>query len=189
MKRLNKENINTPEFFNEKFNGELAFCDIKRQELLVKYYNGGVFIDVGCMDNPMPSILAEKHEDIYALDFADKIIDILKAKYPKVKYQTIKDCTKLPFKDNSVDYITAGELIEHLEDPKQFVDECMRVLKKGGYLAISTPFEETISQGNIGGKQHIWAFDMQDIKDLFGDSESYLLKDSGGNSIIVWKRK
>lgn len=189
MKRLNNGNINTPEFFNNKFTGELAYCDMERQELLAKYFKGGVYVDVGCMDSPMPSILAEKYDNIYALDFADKIIDILSKKFPKVHYKVIPNEYTLPFQDESVDYVVAGEFIEHLEDPKRFISEAMRVLKKGGWLAISTPFEEGVSQGLIGGKQHLWSYNKQDIDELFDNPETLLLKESGGTSILAWKQK
>jgi len=46
---------------------------------------------------------------------------------------------KMPFPDNSFDSIVAGELIEHLKNPRAFVKESARVLKKGGVLALSTP--------------------------------------------------
>jgi 2-polyprenyl-3-methyl-5-hydroxy-6-metoxy-1,4-benzoquinol methylase len=189
MKRLHEGNVNTPEFFNNKFNGELAYCDIERQELLSKYYTGGIYVDVGCMDSPMPSILAEKHQNIYALDFADRIVGILSKRYPKVKYTHIESGYNLPFETESVDYVVAGEFIEHLEDPHRFIKEAKRILKKGGYLAISTPFEEGKSQGFIGGKQHLWSFDRTDIDELLDNPETMLLKEQGGTSIIAWKRK
>jgi 2-polyprenyl-3-methyl-5-hydroxy-6-metoxy-1,4-benzoquinol methylase len=189
MLRINKENINSPEFFNKKFNGELAYCDMERLNLLAKYYKGGVYVDIGCMDSPMPSILAEKHDEIYALDFADGIISKLKVKYPKVKYQVIQNELDLPFKKNSIDYIVAGEFIEHLEDPKAFLDKAFSLLKKGGYLAISTPFEEMVSQGSIGGKQHLWSFNRDDINYMMNNPEILILKESGNNTIIAWQKK
>lgn len=189
MKRLNKENINTPEFFNKKFSGELAYCDMERQELLAKYYTGGVYVDVGCMDSPMPSILAEKYDNIYALDFADDIIRQLSHKYPKVKYTHIESGYNLPFKDGEVDYLVAGEFIEHLDDPKRFFDEAFRVVRNGGWIAISTPWEEGVSQGLIGGKQHLWSYTTDDLNVLMKKPEIQMLKESGGISMIAWKQK
>jgi len=46
---------------------------------------------------------------------------------------------KLPFRANSFDSVIAGELIEHLRKPQEFLQECGRVLKKEGTLALSTP--------------------------------------------------
>ncbi len=50
------------------------------------------------------------------------------------------DVTKmLGFKPNSFDAIVAFELIEHLGFVDMFLEECARVLKKGGLLILSTP--------------------------------------------------
>lgn len=189
MKRINSENINTPEFFNKKFNGTFGLHDMERQKLLTKYFKKGVYVDVGCMDSPMPALLAETHKNIYALDFADEIISFLAPRFPKVHYQHIKSGYRLPFKDEVVDYLVAGEFIEHLEDPEKFFQEAYRVVKKGGWIVISTPFEETISQGRIGGAQHIWAFDEADINKMMDKPEILILKEQGGNSILAWKQK
>jgi len=39
----------------------------------------------------------------------------------------------------SQDFIFAGEIIEHLLNMGFFIDECHKVLKKGGYLIVTTP--------------------------------------------------
>lgn len=190
MIRLNKENINIPEFFNKKFNGALGVYDMARLHALIKYFRGGVYVDVGCMDSIMPILLAEnKDNEVYALDFANEIINFLRPRFPKVHYKTIEDATVLPFENNSVDYIVGGELIEHLEHPKDFILESLRVLKPGGVLAISTPWEEGVSQESVGGKQHLWSFNYDDIKELFGECEMDFIKESYSNSVLVWKRK
>lgn len=189
MKRLHQDNINTPEFFNQKFNGTFGVADMERMYALIKHYQGGVYVDVGCMDSIIPALLAETHPDVYALDFADGIIAYLAPRFPKVKYQVVKTCYELPFADDSIDYLVGGELIEHLEEPQKFIKEALRVLRPGGWLAVSTPFEEMISQGAIGGKQHLWSFTLEDIQALFGEAEIGYTDDPGGKSILVWKQK
>lgn len=47
--------------------------------------------------------------------------------------------TPWPFKDNSIDSITAIHLIEHLDNLISFMDETHRILKPGGELYIETP--------------------------------------------------
>ncbi len=46
---------------------------------------------------------------------------------------------RFPIPNASFDFISCIEGIEHLEDQFQFVRECHRVLKPGGYLVLSTP--------------------------------------------------
>ena len=45
----------------------------------------------------------------------------------------------LPIATGKFDAVTAGEVIEHMFDDGGFLDECNRVLKKGGTLALTTP--------------------------------------------------
>lgn len=45
---------------------------------------------------------------------------------------------KLPFKNNSIEIETLFMVMEHLNEPKDALIECARVLKKNGYLLITT---------------------------------------------------
>ncbi|MCP4649302.1 MAG: class I SAM-dependent methyltransferase [PVC group bacterium] len=44
-----------------------------------------------------------------------------------------------PFKDNYADKIYAKHIIEHLDNPKKFIEEIYRILKPGGIVFIETP--------------------------------------------------
>ncbi len=46
---------------------------------------------------------------------------------------------KFPVEDQQFEFVSCIEGIEHLQDQFQFVRECHRVLKPGGYLVLSTP--------------------------------------------------
>ena len=52
------------------------------------------------------------------------------------------DAQSMPFKEASFDSIVAGELIEHLDRPWDFLEEAYRVLRPGGHLLITTPNKE-----------------------------------------------
>ena len=44
-----------------------------------------------------------------------------------------------PFEPDSFDALAAGEIIEHLESPLDFLRRCYKTLKPGGLLVLSTP--------------------------------------------------
>lgn len=46
---------------------------------------------------------------------------------------------RLPFDDNTFDAVVSIEGIEHIERPFDFIRECRRVVKPGGYLLLTTP--------------------------------------------------
>lgn len=92
----------------------------------------GKILDVGGSAGTLHERLLEKNtkENIISLD-----IEIL----IKRTNQIIGDGQKMPFRNNSFNGILAGELIEHIEEPKKFLNECWRVLEWNGVLALSTP--------------------------------------------------
>lgn len=53
--------------------------------------------------------------------------------------QVVGDGQRMPFASGAFDSILAGEVIEHVSNPKAFLDECRRVLRDNGVLALSTP--------------------------------------------------
>ena len=50
------------------------------------------------------------------------------------------------FEDNSLDLITARQVIEHIPDPDNFMREIDRILKKGGRLVIETPNSKALGK-------------------------------------------
>jgi SAM-dependent methyltransferase len=56
---------------------------------------------------------------------ADKVFDLDKFPYP--------------FKENSVDFILASHIVEHLKNPEGFFDEIYRIMKPGAKAIIKVP--------------------------------------------------
>lgn len=69
---------------------------------------------------------------------------LTKALYGNPKDQSNIDvvcsATNLPFKNNSFDTYCSFEVLEHIDDLNKFFSEARRVLKKGGYCVLSSPF-------------------------------------------------
>jgi SAM-dependent methyltransferase len=55
---------------------------------------------------------------------------------------------ELPLPGGSVDVVVNFQVIEHLWDQPQFITECLRVLRPGGLLLISTPNRITFTPGS-----------------------------------------
>lgn len=51
------------------------------------------------------------------------------------------DGDKFPFSDNTFDYVFHTEVLEHIYNVNKFLQECKRVLKPGGKLFFSVPFQ------------------------------------------------
>lgn len=58
---------------------------------------------------------------------------------PEIKFVQMDARHQLPIADASLDFIVSIEVIEHISQPYEFLDQCRRLLKPGGVLIFSTP--------------------------------------------------
>jgi len=75
--------------------------------------------------------------------------------------------TPWPWPDNSIDGIRAAHLIEHFPEQKWFINECLRVLKKGGYLELYLPHSSSIS--SVGCLGHYRTFSYNTMNAYLGE--------------------
>ena len=171
MERLAKENLNTPQEYDEIFKDrqtkKVDKYDLKRWNLLSKYFTGGKLIDIGCLDSLIPVMMKIKHpsSEVYGLDHAEEAIKFLQQEYPMVTYLK-RDLYNTGFPKEYFNYAIMGEVIEHLEDPEKAIKEAMRILKPRGTLALSTPMNEAVESGAVDGIHHLWSFEVKDIKQI-----------------------
>ena len=166
MNRLNRINLNEPnlayKFFKERWRSQMHYVDWNRFVLMAKDFKGGKYLDVGCFNSPVPYELTRDfpNSEIYALDYCEPLIKELQERYPEVKYM-VGDANKLPFEDGEFDWVVAGELLEHCENPKEIIKELIRVVNSGGTLAISVPLNETFEKPI--SEEHLWSFNAEDV--------------------------
>lgn len=141
--------------------------DIKRWNRLLKHFEGGKLLDVGCLDSLVTSYAKEKYpvSEVWGIDVAKGAIDDMQERFPKIIFQ-VQDAYSTRFPPNYFDYIVAGEILEHMDSPEKFITEMFRILKKGGVLAISTPWEEEREVGAVDLHRHIWSFSFEDVDSL-----------------------
>lgn len=95
---------------------------------------GGVAINLALLDIKVFAVEPGKTER--------KMIRYFLNKYPKAKrnLRIINGfAEKLPVAKNSVDLCILSQVLEHVQDPQKTIAEITRVLKKGGYLHLSSP--------------------------------------------------
>ena len=95
-------------------------------------------LDIGSSSGTNLRMLEEMGYTNYTgLDFSDFAINACKKKGFK---KIIKgDVCKLPFKSNSIDFVIASDIIEHIENDSLAMSEIYRVLKKNSFAIITVP--------------------------------------------------
>lgn len=104
-------------------------------ELLRVRQASGVLADVGCGKGDLVRMVRGRFSGIVAIDAVR--YDGLP---PDVTFlRADLDAAGLPLDDGSVDVAVAVEVIEHLENPRAFVRELVRITRPGGWVAVTTP--------------------------------------------------
>ena len=99
------------------------------------FVEGGVNLNLGCNYHPRPGYV---NVDIGAYPGVDVICDLEKT---------------WPWEDESVDFILAEDIIEHLHDKIHTMNEAWRVLKVGGEMSIWVP--STDGRGAFQDPTHV----------------------------------
>ena len=97
-------------------------------------------LDIGCGDGSMSVALKKTlgAKEVFGIEISARGVQEARRK-DIVCYELDVDERPLPFEDNSMDAIYAGEIVEHLFDPDHLVDEIFRVLHPRGVAIIDTP--------------------------------------------------
>lgn len=67
------------------------------------------------------------------------------------------DVTLLPFADESFDVVICKEIVHHINQPKRFFNELLRITKRAGFVLISEPCRpiyKSLKSMEEGGKDH-----------------------------------
>jgi len=131
---------------NKKFNSIRYYKDftigntekIRINKLLKLIGTNKKVLDIGCGDGFISELILKNNNDVYGIEIAEDAI-----KKARNKGITIYDldlnldwCNNLQEK---FDVVFAGEIIEHVFDTDKFLKNIHRVLKKDGYIVLSTP--------------------------------------------------
>ena len=107
--------------------------------------SASMILDVGCGDGWVAKTFLPKNKKVISMDISTaNPIRVLKENPSENHAALVADVFHLPFANNSFDAIIASEVIEHVYDPKLFVEKLIAVLKPGGKLILATPYNETI---------------------------------------------
>jgi SAM-dependent methyltransferase len=114
-------------------------------------------INLGCGEHILPNCL---NVDITPYKGVNQVVDL--SIFP------------WPWADKSISGIYANHIIEHLPDPKPFILECHRILKKGGFLRIKVPHSSNVSA--VGCLGHYRTFSYDTLNDYLGRDFYYFGK-------------
>lgn len=115
-----------------------VFAGPERIELFRRYVGGPGrdVLDLGCRDGALTQAYAGGNE-IVGIDADREALAEAQKLGIETRWADLDDA--LPFEDGTFDVVVAGELLEHLRDPRRVVSEVLRVLRPGGTFVGSVP--------------------------------------------------
>ncbi len=186
------------DYFEERF-GATKHDERRLREYIISqtdFYFENI-LDAGCGSAWVAEYFLKRNKKVISLDISKTNPKKALEKYPSnYHYGTVADSYKLPFVPNTFDLIIASEIIEHVTNPRYFVNELFRVLKPGGKLIISTPYKEVIRyvlcihcNKKTPINAHLHSFDEYILSSLCADKD--LLKSDFivfGNKLLIFLR-
>jgi SAM-dependent methyltransferase len=158
------------------------------QRLLKAYYEASPYIEgdvlePGCGEGRGIGLLAQKANSYTALDKISEVIDQLKEKFAGVNFRQMHFPPFDGLEDNSFDVVISFQVIEHIEDDKQFLKEIHRVLRPGGKAIITTP---NIKMTLTRNPWHVREYTNGELKKLAANYFSEVeMKGIAGNDTVM----
>lgn len=122
-----------------------------------------VILDIGCGTGMMLEDL-QRMGSATGLDFSMVALEYCRQR--GIDRLGRADVRYLPVKSNSVDIITALDLVEHIEDDHGLMNEFFRVLKPGGIAVMSVPAHKNLWSGHDVALHHFRRYEKSEFRAL-----------------------
>lgn len=138
----------------------------ERYEFARQFIKDKEVADVACGCGYGTGILAQSGKKLIGLD-----IDAETIAWARQFYGDRADFRRVagigwPIDYHSVDMVVSLETIEHLADPKEFLAQAMRVLRRDGKLLLSTPCNELNSRYHPENQFHLREYSWTEFGEL-----------------------
>ncbi|MEM9258180.1 MAG: methyltransferase domain-containing protein [Bacteroidota bacterium] len=102
-------------------------------------------LDVGCGGAWLAAATIPEQTLVVSFDVAHRNTTEAQKKHRADNHFAVTgDVYKLPFRSDSFDAVVSAEVIEHVPDVSGYLDSLLRVVKPGGRVIVSTPYDEKI---------------------------------------------
>lgn len=153
-------------------------------EFAKPFITGKKVLDVGCGLAYGTAMMAEFTDLITGIDYDNETIEENKKRYQSISKLDFKqaEIPPLPFADASYDVITAFQFIEHIKSRKEFLKECLRVLKPGGSLLVTTP---NVKKSLARNPFHVHEYTFDEMKtEVSSYTNKFELQGLNGNTVV-----
>ncbi|MFA5265966.1 MAG: class I SAM-dependent methyltransferase [Opitutaceae bacterium] len=104
---------------------------------------------------------------VSVLDDHEESIRLLRARFPEDRILRVSGAP-IPVADASFDYLTALDVLEHIEQDRMAVKEFARIVKPGGHVVITVPASMALWSDWDVALHHHRRYDKAGLRSIFG---------------------
>lgn len=116
-----------------------------REDLLNKQFKNKKLLDIGAGGGYVSIEMAKLGLRVVSLDISSESINILQRQKRQLHLKNLSvllsGAEDIPLPDESVNYIVANAVLEHIVQEKKTISEWLRVLKEGGRIFLTVPLQ------------------------------------------------
>ncbi len=121
-------------------------------------------VEFACGDGFLAEILSDKVGKIVGIDFSPKAIEIAKKRCPQAIFNVGDVRYPIPNLSCDFDVAVAGEIWEHLDDPRDLINRVLFHLRSGGKFIFSLPNANALTE-----KEHVYEYYPRDVKRILAE--------------------
>jgi len=133
-------------------------------------------MDVGCATGFFLSVAQEQGWNVDGIDISHFAVDYARQRFGFNVQQG--SLLELDYPENAYDLITMWDVIEHVPDPKAYIERAAQLLKPGGMFALATPDVDSIPARMTGkrwigyklSEEHVYYFSLKTLTRLLNDA-------------------
>lgn len=125
--------------------------EMHRRSAFTKMINmppGAIAADIGCEEGQLAALISPKCKKLICIDIDPAVLSNAQNKlsaFGNIEYVT-GDVRSIPLPDNFLDICVAAEVLEHLPNPEEGINELVRITKPDGKIYISVPNEKLLQR-------------------------------------------
>jgi 2-polyprenyl-3-methyl-5-hydroxy-6-metoxy-1,4-benzoquinol methylase len=148
----------------------------KRLRLLERYVQPGRMLDVGCAVGFFIDEARRRGWQVQGLDVSSFAVDYAASRFSlDVQHGSFTD---LAFEPGAYDLVTLWDVIEHVPDPKAYVQQAAALLRPGGVISLATPDVDSIPARLAGrrwvgyklSEEHIYYFSITTLTRMLDEA-------------------
>nr|WP_243900452.1 class I SAM-dependent methyltransferase [Hymenobacter defluvii] len=142
-------------------------------------------LEIGCSAGPLQKQLAEDgYMSLTGIDISETAIAL--AKDRGIQNVSVMDGANLAFPDASFDVVIASDVLEHIQDEYQAIQEWKRVLRPGGRMLIFVPAFQLLWTQHDEINHHYRRYTGRRLRDALTQAELHLERSSYWNTFLFF---